>query len=255
MSVPDWAPYDDAIKMILRGPVFKHLAPTQNGLLHAMLTVGVRDEAGNRTEKRNLPGIRSKEYFKDEEETESATMYYIPDLFKLMVEICPPWLDGHTLPVDLEYLRNLTGELTSGKEEWALLCRKIEIEHELAELERTNHGGDPLKLESQTRMRTGLKEELLEISTKLQAPHLRKNTQSTSQLEVGSPGWHHENAKRAANALHDQPGGSRDKQQQIQEIWASGKYSTRDRCAEEECAALGMPFSTARRALINTPDP
>lgn len=172
MSVPDWAPYDDAIKMILRGPVFKHLAPTQNGLLHAMLTVGVRDEAGNRTEKRNLPGIRSKEYFKDEEETESATMYYIPDLFKLMVEICPPWLDGHTLPVDLEYLRNLTGELTSGKEEWALLCRKIEIEHELAELERTNHGGDPLKLESQTRMRTGLKEELLEISTKLQAPHL-----------------------------------------------------------------------------------
>lgn len=74
-------------------------------------------------------------------------------------------------------------------------------------------------------------------------------------LEVGTPQWRKQTARKAANARHDQPGGSRDKQQQIREIWATGKYSSRDRCAEEECAALGMSYSAARRALQNTPDP
>ena len=64
-----------------------------------------------------------------------------------------------------------------------------------------------------------------------------------------------DNARSAANALHSKPGGSREKQQQIREIWASGKYTSRDRCAEEECARLDVSFSTARKALRNTPDP
>ena len=59
----------------------------------------------------------------------------------------------------------------------------------------------------------------------------------------------------AANARHSKPGGSRDKQQKIREIWASGHYSSRDICAEEECAGLGMSFSAARKALRGTPDP
>jgi hypothetical protein len=62
-------------------------------------------------------------------------------------------------------------------------------------------------------------------------------------------------AKHAADALHSKPGGSRDKKMQIRELWGSGKYSSRDRCAEEECAALGMSFSTARKALRGAPDP
>lgn len=74
-------------------------------------------------------------------------------------------------------------------------------------------------------------------------------------LEVGTPQWREQTARKAANARHDQPGGSRDKQQQIRDIWATGKYSSRERCAEEECAALGMSYSAARKALINTPDP
>lgn len=41
----------------------------------------------------------------------------------------------------------------------------------------------------------------------------------------------------------------------IREIWASGKYSVRDTCAEQEFAALGISYSTARKALRNTPDP
>ena len=63
------------------------------------------------------------------------------------------------------------------------------------------------------------------------------------------------NAKHAADAKHDGPNGKRKAKDEIKEIWASGKYSSRDRCAEEECGALDMSFSTARKALRGTPDP
>ncbi len=62
-------------------------------------------------------------------------------------------------------------------------------------------------------------------------------------------------ARDAADALHDQPGGSRDKRAKIRAAWASGKYDSRDRCVEEEARAIGMSASTARKALIGTPDP
>ena len=79
---------------------------------------------------------------------------------------------------------------------------------------------------------------------------------SPSQIEeLGSAKWRKANAQSAANARHDKPGGSRDKKRQLQEIWASGKYTSRDICAEEECAGMGMSYTTARRALINTPEP
>ena len=61
--------------------------------------------------------------------------------------------------------------------------------------------------------------------------------------------------KSAANDLHGRPGGSRDKQAAIRAAWATGKYKSRDVCAEEECAALNMAFGTARKALRNTPEP
>ena len=61
-------------------------------------------------------------------------------------------------------------------------------------------------------------------------------------------------AKRAADALHSKPGNSRDKKAAIRTIWATGKYSNRGLCAEQECAALGMSIDTARKALRNTPD-
>jgi hypothetical protein len=61
--------------------------------------------------------------------------------------------------------------------------------------------------------------------------------------------------KAAADALHSKPGGSRDKAEAIKAAWASGKYSSRAVCAEEECAALSMSFSTAVKALRNTPAP
>jgi hypothetical protein len=72
-----------------------------------------------------------------------------------------------------------------------------------------------------------------------------------SSSEIGSAEWRKQNARKAANAKHDKPGGSREKKKKIQEIWASGKYTTKDICAEEECAALGMSFGAARKALNN----
>ena len=61
--------------------------------------------------------------------------------------------------------------------------------------------------------------------------------------------------KHGANASHDKPGGTRDKRAKIIALWSTGKYSSRDICAEQECAAIGMSFSTARKALRGTPDP
>jgi len=72
---------------------------------------------------------------------------------------------------------------------------------------------------------------------------------------LGTSEWRKQTAQTAANALHDQPGGSRDKKRQIQEIWATGKYSSRTLCAEQECAALEMSYDAARRALTNTAEP
>jgi hypothetical protein len=60
--------------------------------------------------------------------------------------------------------------------------------------------------------------------------------------------------RAAADALHSQPGGSRDKRQAMLNSWASGKYTTRDMCAEEECAGIGLSFSKARKHLIGTAD-
>lgn len=62
-------------------------------------------------------------------------------------------------------------------------------------------------------------------------------------------------ARKGAEALHSKAFGSRAKRAEIQRLWASGKYDTRDICAEQECAALAMSFSTARKALRGTADP
>ena len=73
--------------------------------------------------------------------------------------------------------------------------------------------------------------------------------------DVGTPEWRRQNAQAAASARHSQPGGSRDKQNQIREMWASGKYSSKNICAEQECAGLNMSYDAARKALNNMPDP
>ena len=77
-----------------------------------------------------------------------------------------------------------------------------------------------------------------------------KKTVRREQVEQASA-----RGRAAAEALHNKPGNSRDKQEAIRAAWASGKYSSRDLCAEQECAALNMAPGTARKALRNTPEP
>lgn len=94
---------------------------------------------------------------------------------------------------------------------------------------------------------------------KSQRPPTRDSTRKTkdSRLSIpkGSPGWWSERGRAAANARHDLPGGARDLKEQMLNIWASGKYSTKNNCAEQECDALGLSFKAARNALINAPTP
>ena len=62
-------------------------------------------------------------------------------------------------------------------------------------------------------------------------------------------------ARHAANAKHSAPGGSRDKRQQILEAWLTGKYMSRNQCAEKLAPKLRMSTRTARDALIGAPEP
>lgn len=63
-------------------------------------------------------------------------------------------------------------------------------------------------------------------------------------------------AKAAAEALHGKPGGSRELKEKIRAVWATGKYESRARCAEQEWEALRFrTYDTAKTALLNTPDP
>jgi hypothetical protein len=73
--------------------------------------------------------------------------------------------------------------------------------------------------------------------------------------KLGSPEWRRDTARKAADAKHNKPGGSREKRAAILAAWATGKYDTKDLCAEQEAAALGISFSAARKALIGAPEP
>jgi|GEM_PF-6946469 len=62
-----------------------------------------------------------------------------------------------------------------------------------------------------------------------------------------------ESGRNAALSRHAENYELHDK---IKGIWASGKYSDRDKCAEDEYSALGFgSFKAARNSLKNSPDP
>jgi hypothetical protein len=61
--------------------------------------------------------------------------------------------------------------------------------------------------------------------------------------------------KKNIDKRHAAPGGAHDKAEAIRKAWASGKYSSRSICAEEEARALGMSYDAASKALRNQPTP
>lgn len=65
-----------------------------------------------------------------------------------------------------------------------------------------------------------------------------------------------ERGRRAIEARHAKPGGANERHTKIKKIWASGKYASRDCCAEQEYESLGFgSFKSARNALKGTQDP
>ena len=90
---------------------------------------------------------------------------------------------------------------------------------------------------------------------RLQFEHqfLVKNTAKIIRLALNEHSTY--KARKSVGVKHDKPGASRDLKRKIQEVWATGKYASRDICAEEEWSGLGYgSFSAARKALRNTPD-
>lgn len=82
------------------------------------------------------------------------------------------------------------------------------------------------------------------------------------QTIIHDPEWLAEHVKRRISERASKGGkakaanrGTEAAKDAIRSAWASGKYSSRALCAEQEAAALGISFDTARRALRNTPDP
>ncbi|AEJ01637.1 hypothetical protein Nit79A3_1832 [Nitrosomonas sp. Is79A3] len=77
------------------------------------------------------------------------------------------------------------------------------------------------------------------------------------ELEVAPGKIKSESAKHAADIRHGKTKNEREeKKLKIVKIWGSGKFSTRDLCAEEEYSALGFSSrGEACKALRNTPDP
>lgn len=65
-----------------------------------------------------------------------------------------------------------------------------------------------------------------------------------------------ERGRQAVEARYAKPDGTYDRQAKIRARWASGKYASRDICAEEEYASLEFgSFKSARNALKGTQDP
>ena len=143
----------------------------------------------------------------------------------------------------------------------ALLKENKELCEKLNEIYRTAH-----YLSQENSLDKGVKSVIAEISLEMhpdnpvaktygqvidQELRIATMAKSATDLRVKAT----ERARSAANARFDKPGGDREKTAAIRAIWASGKYTARDVCAEQECAALNISLSKARKALIGLPNP
>lgn len=54
---------------------------------------------------------------------------------------------------------------------------------------------------------------------------------------------------------HGAPGGSHDLADEARKAWASGKYKSREECAEQEHTKIGSSRKAVRNALVNAPKP
>jgi hypothetical protein len=194
MSDSLWCKYSDGINLILNGYNSVPRSPDQQKIFMNMLGIHTKDAANeSNVAARDLPDVKTVRHClfagqtEDEEadnadETEDTsvyeTLYYIPDLCRYMFSMLDEWEIDYP-PLNLEYLQrlkhgfgedfdvhidssdNLTSLKTDESEErWRALCKMIEIKQKLADLNKTRHEGDPLKMEAQERLSATLHNEL-----------------------------------------------------------------------------------------------
>ncbi len=176
--------------------------------------------------------------------------------------IADKWIDAQALfalnAIDAEQIKEMilrkTGRFGRIPDKTTTALKKrLDLEHTLAHVSITNTAR-----QAHEKLSISIEEYLLthrpsELNNNIKIEH--EDDIQDQGPEVGSPEWRQKNAREAANARHDQPGGSRDKQRKIRELWATGKYRSRSECAETEHERLGMALTTAIDALKNTPKP
>ena len=152
----EWAPYADALKLILNGSTTRPLDPDQGALFSRMLALGRRGEGGADQDQRELPGVRTQD-------RDGERFFFIPDLLRFLLrEFRDEW-DIQAPPLNLDYLNAIqAGEQShflfgaapsakawshtvSGQQHWELICQEIEITRDLAGLQGMDHKGDPQK--------------------------------------------------------------------------------------------------------------
>lgn len=85
------------------------------------------------------------------------------------------------------------------------------------------------------------------LRAKLEIGHYKEALEKASKEAI------RKQSQKALDARHKE---SRCRKNKIITIWKTGKYISRNRCADEEWQALGFKdFEAARKALENTPDP
>lgn len=101
-----------------------------------------------------------------------------------------------------------------------------------------------------------LAEAYMAVTANAQSKIAKQNREHIQHsITVGVKEQRKAQARKGADTVHNKAGGSRDRKAQAQAIWAEGNYTSRDICAEQECAALGVTFKTFRDYLIGTPNP
>ena len=152
-----WAPYGDAIKLILRGDTTKPLNPDQRTLFVRMVDQGRRDEHGNGRDQRELSGVRTKDH-------DGERFYHIPDLVRFMLKNLIGMESVQAPPFDLDYLNSLQddqgmpfflfgaapgvqtwSDTETGKRHWKLVCEEIQIRKDIQTHRGMHHAGDPGK--------------------------------------------------------------------------------------------------------------
>jgi len=187
-----WAPYGDAIKLILTGTVNNTLTASQKAIYTNMLAAGMTNARGGKRKMRKLPGIQTSEHIIDVKSGSKETYYYIPDVFRYMISRFHEW-DITAPPVNLDYLNTLPGfmygsapgqkqweESPEGRAHWDLICRKIDLEKQLAELDCMSHQNDPVRYEAEIRIRAELKRELYQVISKMDI--IEKQVISTKRM-------------------------------------------------------------------------